>query len=108
MKSVCYVSDDYEKFKHLLPLGVILCPDALKNEKQIIEWILDLEFQPKSFFTNSLFLVRELFIQRANVRYVNLVEEIRESDDQDDIGAIEILDRELRQSDRYMEICEAN
>ncbi len=102
-RSTCYLADDFSAIH--LPDFVIKSPEGLMNESQIIKWVKRLKKRPKIFATTSLFLLRELELQGANVLYVNLRKEGKEkssSKDVDMIGNIEILDRELRQSDRYL------
>lgn len=103
IKSICYLSDDFRKHSFSLPPDTIICPESTKNEEQILNWILELKTNPKIFFTCSLFLIRELEIQKIDVEWVNITEKgVVSSSDVNDIGNIEILDRELRQADRYM------
>lgn len=99
-KSTCYLSDDFSK--HDLPSDVIICPESLKNGSQIQTWVADLKKHPKNFATGSLFLLRELELQKSHVLFVNLSEHYYEHESVDCLGNIEILNRELDQSDRYL------
>jgi len=113
-QSVCYLSNDFSQFS--FDSGIILCPEGLKNGEQIKAWVADLKNEPKSFATCSLFLIRELELQ-GNVKVVNLntdtdlylLNNTPVSNNQfagktsfDEVGDIEILQRELEQADRYM------
>lgn len=99
--STCYLSDDFSKQE--IPKDVIICPEMLKNSEAIKEWVDWIKIHPQKFATCSLFLLRELYIQDVNVYYINITKDgIKESFNVDDIGNIEILDRELAQSDVYI------
>lgn len=100
-QSICYISNDFSKVD-TKDLG-ILSPEGLLNEKQISEWINDLKENPKIFATTSLYLLRELDLSDVYILYRNIIDgEIIESYNIDDVGDLEILDRELHQSDRYL------
>ena len=100
----CYISDDFIKFQDKIPAYAIICPEGVKNEQQLLEWIEDTRNNPQTFFTNSLFVLRELHVRQIPTRFVNIRNDgTEEADNIDDVGAIAILDMELRQSDRYMD-----
>jgi len=107
-RSTCYLSDDFSKVDWH-PYDnydiVIFSPESLKNEQQINDWIDDLKDHPKNFATCSLYLLRELELRHADVEYVNFIDgvEFIRTIDINNIGnRLEILDRELRQCDRYL------
>ena len=103
LTSVCYLMSDYSNQKIFLHDGVIICPESTLNGNQIKDWVLNLKVNPKEFFTCSLFLIRELELQKINVLWINFNENGKfENLSIDCIGNIEILDRELEQSDRYV------
>lgn len=103
MKSICYLSDDYDKHKASIPVNAIICPEYLKNGQQIKEWVSKLNTRPGVFVTCSLYLIRELELQKIDVEWVNITDKgVVSSNSPDNIGNIEILDRELEQSDRYI------
>lgn len=82
---------------------IVICPESTKNGVQIREWVNNLKQNPRIFYTNSIYLLRELELQQIPVTYINITENLRaESTDINRIGNIEILDRELEQSDRYI------
>jgi hypothetical protein len=102
-KSICYLSDDFSV--NPLPPNTIISPEGLKNAAQINQWVKDLKSAPKTFATTSLYLLRELYIEGADVRYINLRNGIQiASDNVEDIWEIEILDRDLIQSEKYMNL----
>ena len=105
-QSYCYLADDFSKIS--LPDIVIKSPEGLMNASQIFNWIDELKKKPKAFATTSLFLIRELFLRKANVVYIYIKEDgtyVR-SEDIDSLGQLEILQRELAQSDRYLKQCD--
>jgi hypothetical protein len=103
VQSICFLSDDFSE--ETLPNDVIISPEGLKNARQINEWVKDLKSSPKVFATTSLFLLRELYIEGADVRYVNLKDGVQiASDNVEDIGDIEILDRDSIQSEKYINL----
>lgn len=109
--SICYIGFDlmgstkFNEFVKEHDHCVIICPESLRNGKQIIEWVSQLHEEKRIFATNSLFLLRELYLQEVPVLFRNILEDeaVMESTNIDEIGKIEILDRELEQSDRYID-----
>ena len=90
-----------------------MCPEALLTGKQIQEYI-DSLIQDDGLFnenkdihiaTCSLYLLREMDIKNIPATFHNFREDGSEfvGNKIDDVGALEILDRELEQSDRYMD-----
>ncbi len=103
MKSTCYISTDFSQCIDLLPNDVIIAPEGLLNGKQMIEWVAALRDNPKAFATNSLFILRELHMQEIDCKYINFVDgSVITGDDCDSVGCLEMLNRELAQSDRYL------
>lgn len=101
-KSTCHLSHDFSKIE--LPSQVIKCPEFLMNGAQIQDWVSNLRLRPKIFATTSLYLLRELYLQDVPVTYVNHSNSgVFESHDISEISSIEILDRDLEQSERYMD-----
>ncbi len=101
--SICILSHDFSKVPQEIMRMADICPERLLNADQIKQWVADLRQSPKVFATNSLYLVRELGLQGVPVTYQNYTDVgLVISDDVDGIGNIEILDRELEQSDRYL------
>lgn len=109
--SVCCLSDDFERIlvadwaKQQRPSWpLLLAPEALKNALQIQLWVAELWESPKIFATSSIYLVRELYLQAVPVIYFNFRNGVlaEVSEDIDNLGSLEILDRELEQADRYL------
>lgn len=97
--STCYLTNRYQ----VCGSGILVCPENLLTGKQIQKWVNDLKENPKIFVTSSLYLLRELYLQEVYVKYINItLDKTYESFNVDDIGPIEILDRDLEQSERYM------
>lgn len=84
-----------------VPKGAYCFPESWKNGKQIQEFVASMKTDPKTIITGSLYLLRELDMQKVPAIYIN---DGVESDNIDGLGNIEILDRELEQSSRYMDI----
>lgn len=105
IKSVCYLSNDFTKTKHLFFDHILVAPEALLNGAQIQQWVADLRSSPKLFATNSLYLLREVYLQGIPCTYVNILDGVIQPavESIDDITNLEILDRELSQADRYVD-----
>ena len=102
-KSICYLSSDYYKYNIYVPPDAIICPELAKNGEQIKMWVSELKTSPQKFFTTSLYLIRELELQHIDVKWVNIIDSgTFTSECVDNINDIEVLDRELEQSERYM------
>ena len=103
MHSTCYLSYDFSKTPFLDDTET--CPESYMNGKQIKAWVKSLKKNPRKFFTCSLFLLRELELQNIPVEYTNFESEESTitSFNVDSIGKIEILDRDLQQSEVYMD-----
>lgn len=103
--SICYLSNDFSKF-HLLDTtnSIVVAPEALLNGTQIQEWVANRRETPIKFATNSLYLLREIYLQKVPCQFINIIDGIEQPpvDCIDDISELEILNRELDQSDRYM------
>lgn len=97
MRSTCILSNDFSKIT--LRADTIRFPETGLNGEQIKQFVTDLKDNPKTFATCSLFLIRELEIQKIPCLFVNDGEL---GLNVDDVGSIEILDRSLEQSDRYL------
>ena len=107
----CYLCSDFDIFDseivNYLAKDGIYWPENGRNATQIKEWVAKLNVSPKSFTTSSLYLLRELIMQNIPIIYTNLclvngVKTIMEDSDINRIGDIEILDRDLIQSDEYL------
>lgn len=99
-----YLSEDFELVKSKLPADCIMFPENGKNAKQIQEFIQGLSNE--SVFTGSLYLVREFYLSKKEITWHNLDAasgEFSVSNNVDNVGRIELLERELEQSDRYMQ-----
>lgn len=98
--STCYLTNRYQ----VCGQEILICPENLLTGQQIQEWVHDLKENPKIFVTSSLYLLRELYLQNVHVKYINItLDKTYEGFDIHNIGPIEILDRDLEQSERYME-----
>lgn len=132
-QSVCYLTNNFRQWaatpevnKDILKT-IWICPEAQLNGEQIINWVEKLKKSPSKFYTNSLFLVRELQLQKVDVLFINFnftQNEVKDpvtntstwvsnvtityNADVDSIGQIELLDRELEQSDRYIKFNDDN
>lgn len=91
-----YLSDDFSSEN--LSDSVVRFPETGLNGQQIREYVKNLSDKEISIATCSLYLLRELYLQKIPCLFIN---GNRQSNDVDSIGNIEILDRELEQSDRY-------
>jgi len=98
--SKCYLSNDFSKEVLFTDSGLIVAPEALLNGVQIRDWVAQLKVKPQAFATCSLYLLRELHLQEIHVEYIKL--QGGRSFDINDLDGIEILERELEQSDRYI------
>ena len=94
-----------------LPLNFthILYPENGKSEEEIQEFIgqLSNNRENKVIVTDSLFFIREVELAHLPVVWFNFdfaSGTVRDSNSVDDIGNIHILDRELRQSERYINL----
>lgn len=90
-----YLSNDFSKIT--LPNGCERFPETGLNGKQIRDYVKNMK--DKTIATCSLYLLREIELQKIEAKFIN---EGIESDSVNDVGAIEILDRELEQADRYI------
>ena len=104
--SICILTDDFfnmsQDIYRKCP-DMIICPEFMKNEQQIREWIEYRRSHPSTFVTNSLYLLRELELSDLRVQYRNYTSNgLHVSFDVNDVGTIAILQRELEQSDRYL------
>lgn len=107
-----YTSFDFKKTQHLLPEGCVLCPEALLTGKQIQEYVDSLiednglfnENKDIHIATCSLYLLRDMDIKDISAIFHNFREDGSEATGNtiDDVGSLEILDRELEQADRYI------
>lgn len=105
LKSRCYLSDDFSKVDQHFFENILLCPERLKNASQIQQWVFSLRKIPRMFATTSLYLLREIYLQQVPCSFINILDGIPQDEVNsiDDIpGKLEILDRELEQSDRYI------
>lgn len=105
-KSICYLSDDFSKVsKDKYKPGTIIAPEALLNGKQIQAWVAKLKDEPKKFCTTSIYLLREVYLQRIPCIFVMFIDgqHFKGTDEFDELMPLEILDRELEQADRYMD-----
>lgn len=100
----CYLADDFSKVN--LPDNVIKAPETLLNGNQIKEWVNSIRGTDTMFATTSLYLIRELELQRVDTVYHYYKEDgemIMVVGEVTDLPCkIEILMRELEQSDRYI------
>jgi len=108
-RSICYISNDFSKHLAAVPDGAIIAPEALLTGQQIQEWVSDLAHEPKLFATCSLYLLRELYLQSIPVVIHNLGVSKLPVTSIEELTEIEILDRDLEQSERYMyhDICKS-
>ena len=100
-RSVCYLSNDFSV--QPLPEGTVIAPEGLWNGPQIIDWVSTLKDHPDVFATCSLFLLRELHLQGIPCDFINLGVQDEPVQSIEDLGDVEILDRDLEQSERYMD-----
>lgn len=84
-------------------------PENGKSESEIQKFVANLAITENNLaiVTDSLFLIREIYLQKIPVHWFSFEFEtgtgfVRDSENLDDIGNIAILDRDLRQSERYM------
>lgn len=100
----CYLADDFSKVN--LPDHVIKAPETLLNGNQIKEWVNGIRGTDTMFATTSLYLIRELELQKIDVIYHYYKDDGEMITVEEDVTnlpcEIEILMRELEQSDRYM------
>jgi hypothetical protein len=87
------------------PKEVVCFPENGLNAKHIKSFVNDLKRYPKTIITTSLYLLREIGLQNIDCIYQNFLENgtVLESDNIAEIGDIEILDRELQQSQEYID-----
>jgi len=89
---------------------VFLYPENGRSADEISNFVRFLAgFRTAAFdthvVTDSLYVLREIYLAKVPVTWHNYNFEndtVKVSNDVDDIGAIHILDRDLEQSDRYM------
>ena len=85
--------------------AIILYPENGKSGVEIQRYVENLKDYSGNvdfhIITDSLYLLRELYLQQLNCTYYNLDTGLV-SHDVDCVGPIHILDRDLEQSDRYM------
>ena len=93
-----YLSSDFSKVT--LPEQCICFPETGLNGEQIREYVCKMQTQSLVIATCSLYLLRELELQKIPATYIN---DGVVANNCDDVGSIEILDRELEQADRYMD-----
>lgn len=97
----CYLSDDFTK--NPPPSGTILSPEGLLNAGQIAKWCEARKKCPLTFASTSLYLIRELYLRQVPVTWhCTANDRSYETQDINDLGPLECLDRELEQADRYM------
>ena len=110
-RCICYLADDFSKVETLPHSSVISSPEGLLNGEQIRNWVGNLKKQDESsietiaFATTSLYLIRELDLQKVDVLYYYYKSDgtVVSCTSIDDLPIpLEILDRELEQSDRFM------
>lgn len=100
--NICYLADDFSKV--VLPSDVIKSPEALMNADQIQMWVYNLRRNPLKFATTSLYLLRELDLEKIPTTFIYHKEDgdVVSTTSIYDLPKIEILQRELAQSDKYM------
>lgn len=105
-KSTCYLSNDFSQINLSQFSGILIAPEALLSGPQIQIWVANLREEPKIFATNSLYLLRELDLQHIPTIYINIIDgKIQPPvENIDCLSNLEILDRELEQSDRLLNI----
>lgn len=85
--------------------AVVLYPENGKSGEEIQKYVENLSTYSGSIdfhiITDSLYLLRETYLQSLKCTYYNLDTGLI-SHDLDSIGAIAVLDRDLEQSERYM------
>ena len=89
---------------------VCLYPENGKSASEISEFVQFLDGVKKEAFdthvvTDSLYILREIYLAKVPVTWHNYDfknDTVKVSNDVDNIGSIHILDRDLEQSDRYM------
>ena len=87
-----------------LPKDTLLWPENGKDGKALQGFAKSLELFPATIFTQSLYLIREIELNGIKVKWINdNAGQRSESCNVADLGPIEILDRELEQSDRYLQ-----
>jgi len=104
-KKTWYIKKPAES-KHV----VFLYPENGRSAKEINAFIQFLGgFRIATFdthvVTDSLYLIREIYLANLAVTWHNydfVNDTVKVSKDIDDIGAIHVLDRDLEQSDRYL------
>lgn len=107
-----FLSDDCDRLVYetnesapSIPADTHLFPESGKNGKQIRSFVFHLMNCPQNIITSSLYLLREIHLQKIPVIFVN--HSFKEnktyvSESLDEIGPIEPLDSDLEQSERYM------
>ena len=103
-RSTCYLSNDFSQVAGMFSIQTILAPEGLFNGEQIKEWVAKLKTVPKVFATNSIYLLREIELQEIPCDCINIVDgKFNPPCSISDLDNIEILERELKQSDIYLD-----
>jgi hypothetical protein len=104
-KSIIHIADELtDELVGELPELTLYWPENGRSGNQIQQYVKGLLKNPEEIFTNSLYLIREIEMNKLPVLWINHKKDgtTIHSEDVNALGGIEILDRELEQSDRYI------